>query len=682
MNTVHPSYLWALILLAIPILVHLFNLRKYSKVYFTNTNLLKTILSETQKTSKLKKRLLLASRLLAMLFIILAFVQPIINSVSSNQGQGQPIVSIYIDNSYSMGAPSSELVALEEAKQKAIEILESIENQGLFQILSNDFEGNQLQLLSYTEARDLVNSITLSPNRRTANEIWEKQIKTTRANESERKSFYWLSDFQKNQFEKIKESSIYPLTCVPIVHSKKRNIYIDTAYIYSQNIKANENVQIIYRLKKSADDLNDKSLVTLSVNDAVKNRKEILWKNQSIIIDTLTIKLVATDWQFLKLTISDASIEFDNEYFFTFYLSPKPYVTLVNQGSNIGYLTNALKTDNNFDVHNFSNLELPDAELAHTNLIILNELNKFEPSSKVNDWLKSNKNVAIILPDDVDISKYNSSLASIGIQQLGELKNDKARIKLFNLQDATLQNIFTRIDKLSDLPSFSNYYTLIGHSDRAKEGLISLDNGQSLLTKYSRLGEGNVYLFSASFSSAKSDFVYSSIFAPLLYKLGVSAVSHQLNSYFIGSENNVVIPIGAKYHDKVYKIVGNQISVIPPQRKIGNTLQCQLHESLNQAGFYSIVSSGGMPIYRLALNHKRNESHQEFLSSREISEVLGYENLVVDSSNGNYLKNINSFTGINLWKLMVILAALFLFFEMMIVLFWDRFTERWTFLKL
>ncbi len=327
---VHPSFLWALLLLVIPVIVHLFNLRKYKKEYFSNTNLLRSILSETQKTSKLKKRLLLAARMFAMVFIILAFVQPLFNKKQPGQFSGQPIISIYIDNSYSMEAPAGQLRAIEDVKQKALDIIKLTENQGMYQVLTNDFIENQLQLLPYSEAKEAIRAIQISSNRKTANEIWDKQIKTTQTNTSERKVFYWLSDFQKNQFDKINQIADFPLTCIPVIHNEKRNVYIDSAFIYSPVIKLNEDVKIIYRIHKSRGDKTDKSLVTLILNDAVKTRKELVWGNQFVLTDTLTMKVVSKDWQYLKLNISDPSISFDNEYFFSFYIAPKPYISMIN----------------------------------------------------------------------------------------------------------------------------------------------------------------------------------------------------------------------------------------------------------------------------------------------------------------------------------------------------------------
>ena len=669
---VHPAFLWALLFLAIPVIVHLFNLRKYKKEYFSNTSLLISILSETQKTSKLKKRLLLASRILAAFFIILAFVQPLFNTKNSGKESGQPIMSIYIDNSFSMESPSGQMKALEEAKQKALELLKSTENQGLYQILTNDFYGNQLQLLTYPEAKEAIKSIKISSSRKSANEVWEKQMKTAGSNSSERKAFYWLSDFQKNQFNKLNQLSDDPLTCIPIIHNKKRNIYIDTAFIYSHVIKTNQDIKIVYRIRKSEDDQSIKSLVTLTINEAIKARKEVVWGNKNSLMDTLTVKIVSKDWQFLKLSISDPSISFDNEYFFTFYLSPKPYISLIGSSADQRFISNALKADDNFDIHSFVDMNLSTEEIGNSNLIVINQLDRLPYVEKMQEWLRVNKNIVLFLPGEINMATYNASLISLGLQSIAEQSQTPVRMKQFNFQDPTLQNIFTQVDQLSDLPNFSSFYNLSGYSQRAKEVLISFDNGVPFLIKYSRLGEGNIYLFTANVASSKSNFVFSSVFAPLMYKLGASASSFQLNSYFIGSANSISIPIEVPSDDKVYKIVGDHINVIPPQRKIGNTLQCQLHESISESGFYGLVGANGQKIYQLALNHKRQESEMNFMNPNEIQNALGYKNLEIDTGNSSYLEKLKAFAGVNLWKLWVILALFFLLVEMAIILFWEK----------
>ena len=61
MNFKHPEILYFLFLLVIPILVHLFQLRRFKKEYFTNVQFLKELSVQTRKSAKLKKWLLLLS---------------------------------------------------------------------------------------------------------------------------------------------------------------------------------------------------------------------------------------------------------------------------------------------------------------------------------------------------------------------------------------------------------------------------------------------------------------------------------------------------------------------------------------------------------------------------------------------------------------------------------------------
>ncbi|MDZ7612799.1 MAG: BatA domain-containing protein [Flavobacteriaceae bacterium] len=62
----NPLLLYALLLLIIPILVHLFHLQKFETVKFTNVRLLQQIEKQTRKSSRLKKWLLLITRLLLL----------------------------------------------------------------------------------------------------------------------------------------------------------------------------------------------------------------------------------------------------------------------------------------------------------------------------------------------------------------------------------------------------------------------------------------------------------------------------------------------------------------------------------------------------------------------------------------------------------------------------------------
>ena len=72
----HPELLYALLLLLIPIIVHLFQLRRFQKELFTNVEFLKKVDLQTRKSQNLKKWLTLITRLLLLAAVILAFAQP------------------------------------------------------------------------------------------------------------------------------------------------------------------------------------------------------------------------------------------------------------------------------------------------------------------------------------------------------------------------------------------------------------------------------------------------------------------------------------------------------------------------------------------------------------------------------------------------------------------------------
>ena len=98
----NPEILYFLFLLIIPILVHLFQLRRFKKQEFTNVKLLKELEIQTRKSSTIKKWLLLTTRLLLLAALILAFAQPFFKAKDFDKKNNELI--LVVDNSFSMQA--------------------------------------------------------------------------------------------------------------------------------------------------------------------------------------------------------------------------------------------------------------------------------------------------------------------------------------------------------------------------------------------------------------------------------------------------------------------------------------------------------------------------------------------------------------------------------------------------
>ncbi|MEO6630783.1 MAG: BatA domain-containing protein, partial [Mucilaginibacter sp.] len=175
MHFLYPVFLFALLTLAIPIIIHLFNFRRYQKVYFSNVQFLKDVQEQQSHRRNLKERLILASRLLALIFLVLAFARPFIPGKNAANAGKQQAVSIFVDNSYSMQTLNREGTLLDEAKRRAKEIASAYSINDSFQLLTQDFEGKHQRLLSRDEFDDAVDAVKISPQSRSLQQIISRQ---------------------------------------------------------------------------------------------------------------------------------------------------------------------------------------------------------------------------------------------------------------------------------------------------------------------------------------------------------------------------------------------------------------------------------------------------------------------------------------------------------------------------
>src|SRR6201996_4837302 len=198
MHFLYPAFLFALVSLAIPVIIHLFNFRRYQKVYFSNVQFLKEIQEQQASRRNLKERLILAARLLALLFLVFAFARPYIPGKDVANTGKQQAVSIFVDNSYSMQTLNKEGTLLDEAKRRAKEIASAYNINDRFQLLTQDFEGKHQRLLSRDEFNDAVDAVKISPQSRSLQQIASRQQSLLNTLPNAIRSAYLISDFQKN----------------------------------------------------------------------------------------------------------------------------------------------------------------------------------------------------------------------------------------------------------------------------------------------------------------------------------------------------------------------------------------------------------------------------------------------------------------------------------------------------
>ena len=132
MHFKNPAIFYFLLALIIPIIIHLYQRKRFHKVVFSNVHFLKKIDAETRKSSLIKKILLLSTRLLCFLAILFTFSQPYFGNKKINSINH---TFIYLDNSLSINTNSKNGNILQLTVQ---EIIEHTKEGERYYLLTND----------------------------------------------------------------------------------------------------------------------------------------------------------------------------------------------------------------------------------------------------------------------------------------------------------------------------------------------------------------------------------------------------------------------------------------------------------------------------------------------------------------------------------------------------------------
>jgi len=173
MSFLQPQFLYGLMALSIPVIIHLFNFRQTKRVYFSNSKFLQQVKESKSARQRLKHLLILASRLLFLLFLVIAFAQPFIPSKELETQQG--LVYIYLDNSLSMGNEvANNLSAFDQAIQRAERIIQLYPRETRYKLLTNDFSSPLRVFRTKDEILDLLTEVEQMGVQRSFTDIWNR----------------------------------------------------------------------------------------------------------------------------------------------------------------------------------------------------------------------------------------------------------------------------------------------------------------------------------------------------------------------------------------------------------------------------------------------------------------------------------------------------------------------------
>ncbi|WP_422104593.1 BatA domain-containing protein [Winogradskyella sp.] len=633
----HPELLYALFLLVVPILIHLFQLRRFQKVQFTNVKFLKAVKLQTRKSSQLKKWLTLTARLLLLTCAIIAFAQPFIPNTDDFNDTQETV--IYLDNSYSMQAKGRNGTLLNEAIQDIINTLPEDEPISLF---TND------QTFRNTTVKALKNDLIQlghSSAQLNYDALYLKGKQLFSNNLTSNKNLVLVSDFQQkaNPISFEVDSTIN----IKLVQPKSTvlsNVSIDSVYI--SNTSA-ETLDLSVKLSNQGEALENVT-VSLFNDDALLAKSAVDIDGEAETLFTISNTMVVNG----RLVVEDLGLQYDNTFYFNINSKPKIKVLVINESAEDRFL-NRIYTDDEFAYQSYDLNALNFNLIPDQNLIILNEIEIISEALRtaLNTYIEDGGSILIIPSSGINLTSYNQLFKDQNIPLFQTLNNNEKRITTINYNHPLLANAFYSKVTNFQYPKVDQAYQLSSNSNN----VLSYNDGSSFL-----VGNSGVYVFSSALNEANSNFKNSPLIVPVLYNMGKQSLKLPQLYYTIGQPNTIAIN-AVLGQDDILTLSSGETSVIPLQKTYSKTVILETEDYPNTAGILN-VKNKAQTLQNLSFNYGRNESKLNYYDLQTIGDVT------FNNSLASTIDAIKSSASINaLWKWFVIFALVFLIIEILLL---------------
>lgn len=652
MSFIAPQFIYGLTALAIPVIIHIFNLRKAKKVYFTKTSLLQEIKSSSKSKILLKHYLILLARLLFILFLVLAFAQPVTRKYENSLASADK-VSIYLDNSYSMSRrTTSGNAAIEDALLAAEILIKKYPLETSFQLITNNFHPSSNFFFSRDELLDQLTELEYSSESRSLPDV------INRIKRSEGEDIYLISDFQNNILRGnsgVDSADTYNL--IPLEYSEQGNLYIDTAYLKNPFLMKGETNELEVKIRNDGKESINGLVVNFqvdSVNVGTVNT-DVPGKGSSTVQFALNSSENAQQGM---IEFQDFPVTFDNTFYLNLAARKEVDVAILSDSSQNPPIASIFKNESLFNISVYTAGEIDYTALTQYNLIIINEL------QVINDITRNalaevceNGGSVVFIP-----SNSNESLMGLSLKiRSGQfIQSDLA---VLDYDDPFYSNIFTEKDQRINMPSATPLFSLSGLTNQ----LLSFKDGNTFLG-YQQIGNGRLYAFSGSIFQPFSNFLSHALCIPIFYKIAINSLGSSSDLYIRENQSALTIKKSESLEkDRVAHIV-NGIDIIPEQRWVGNELKMRFQQPLH-AGYFKVIFDD-KDIGSFAVNISRSESMRNELNTDELIQYLAPAMVKTinykDADTFQYSIQKNSSSG-SLWKIMLLLSIFALIAEIAVI---------------
>lgn len=676
MEFLYPGFLFALAALAVPVIIHLFNFRRFKKIPFTNVRFLRDIKQQTRSQNRLRHLLTLLARMAALAFLVLAFAQPFIPADEAEQVTDRRTVAVFLDNSFSMEGESEAGPMIEVAKNKALDIAKAHQPTDRFLLLTHDFDGRHSRPVSRQVFVDLVQETDLSPKSRSYTEI-NARLRDVLSNATVagggKPKAYIISDFQKSRFDFFEAvpDTLFERSLVHLERNDLSNLYIDSVWFDTPVRKLNEADVLRVRIVNAGKTREENIPVRLDVNGIKRAVASVNADPGEKVIASLEFVHEKPGVRKAAAEITDNPVTYDDTYYFSYDVFEEiPVLAVREKTDTADPLRSVFSGDSVYTYTSVTPREIDYSLMGTYGLIILDGIAEIAGglAGELSGFIENGGTVWVIPASEIDLPSYNAFFAETGARPFAPFAEAERKVQSLNTEHPLYRSVFESIPKNMDLPEVKRYYPAASAS--GGDPVMRLAGGDPFLTAYAP-GRGRLYVQHSGLSRTDNNFSRHALFVATALRIGELSGSAGIRSMWAEDDAYFTVPAFEQTGGQNMRLVNKAVGadVIPLYRRSEGRYFISAGPEISAAGNYSLVYNNE-EISAVGINYLRAESDLTSYSRAELESsaaAAGGFKIFDGTADGltEQIAKVNR--GTPLWKFCLILVLIFLLAETLLL---------------
>lgn len=692
MSFLNPFFLFALVSVAVPLLIYLLNVRKPKKVRFSTLAFFESLKTTALKRIRIKRWLLLAIRCLAILALVLAASRPFLPPEYGWSSNNQPkAIGIVIDNSPTMNRVDRNGPFSEQAKNAVRDILSIAGDDD--RILVDVTNGGSLNVPLISK-RAALNRLEDIETKNAGNYLVDRlQSVAERLMDADQpnKILYLITDGQETQFSEFNENQSViediNVQVLTVGNGDALNLGYENVAIEYGGMSQSGNVQLRANVLNEGKQPAANQFINLYQSGELVTQQAFdldAGANREFLFD---LPVGDQDSLRVELLLEGDELSFDNRYYAAVELPDEKNILVFNQQPETAdfqsYLLPMLEIASdesgrmNIQFANISNFQI--SELTQYDAVILDGIREIPDylSEPLIDHVQNGAGLLFMPAANGDLSSYNRLL---NFSNAGRYSNVIGSYGSFEPVDRMaepseghpiMDQIFEKPEGEEirlNVPELFYYYEIEMGNQSSGLSILQTRTGNPLLVE-NRVGSGKMIYSAIGSDPGWSNFPVKPFFAPLFYRTA---------DYLVQGEDALlqVHDLGSPFQTELsgntdsIELVKDGETILPEVQQTFQGVRITYPATEWEPGWLTLHTASQTKLF--SVNQNAMESRLNSLSKEKLAENMGTlfnsVSIVETSAPNAQLESeleLASF-GREIWYWFVLIAIILLLLELLV----------------